>query len=58
MTTATAQVQQVYNKQGYLSALPVLNATELGEARQAFADLEKEFGEDLRTKQGPEEAGK
>ncbi|XP_026213829.1 L-proline trans-4-hydroxylase [Anabas testudineus] len=46
MTTTTAKVQELYNQQGYLSALPVLNETELREARHAFSELEKEFGEE------------
>ncbi|KAK2849292.1 hypothetical protein Q5P01_009126 [Channa striata] len=46
MTTSTATVQELYNRQGYLSALPVLNETELKDARHAFSELEKEFGEE------------
>lgn len=44
MATSTAKVQETYNKEGYLSALPVLDETELREARHAFSELEKEFG--------------
>ncbi|XP_023152626.2 L-proline trans-4-hydroxylase [Amphiprion ocellaris] len=46
MTTSVTKLQQNYNQQGFLSALPVLNDAELREARQAFSELEKEFGED------------
>ncbi|KAM9356926.1 putative alpha-ketoglutarate-dependent hypophosphite dioxygenase [Symphorus nematophorus] len=46
MTTSAAKLQEIYNQQGFLSALPVLNETELREARQAFSELESEFGEE------------
>ncbi|XP_029021951.1 phytanoyl-CoA dioxygenase domain-containing protein 1 [Betta splendens] len=46
MTAATATVQQRYREQGFASALPVLSEAELREARQAFAELEKERGEE------------
>ncbi|XP_028271316.1 uncharacterized protein LOC114442178 [Parambassis ranga] len=46
MTTSMATLQETYNQQGFLSALPVLSETELREARQAFAELEDEFGEE------------
>ncbi|XP_071313955.1 L-threonyl-[L-threonyl-carrier protein] 4-chlorinase-like [Trachinotus anak] len=46
MTTSTAKQQEIYDQQGFLSALPVLNETELREARHAFSELEKEFGEE------------
>ncbi|XP_070819307.1 L-threonyl-[L-threonyl-carrier protein] 4-chlorinase [Chaetodon trifascialis] len=45
MITAMDKVQETYNQQGFLSALPVLNETELREARHAFSELEREFGE-------------
>lgn len=45
MTTSTAKLQEIYNQQGFLSPLPVLNETELKEARHAFSELEEEFGE-------------
>ncbi|XP_070693412.1 uncharacterized protein [Pempheris klunzingeri] len=45
MTTSAAKLQGIYNQQGFLSALPVVNETELREANQAFSQLEKEFGE-------------
>lgn len=44
MITPTAKLQESYNQQGFLSALPVLSETELSEARHAFSELEKEFG--------------
>lgn len=40
----TAKLQEIYNQQGFLSALPVLNEAELREARYAFSELEREFG--------------
>lgn len=46
MTTSTAKLQETYNKQGFLSALPILNEAELREARHAFSELEREFGEE------------
>ncbi|CAB1458809.1 unnamed protein product [Pleuronectes platessa] len=46
MTTSTNNQREVYNQQGFLSALPVLNHTELKEARHAFSELEGEFGEE------------
>uniref|UniRef100_A0A3P8TA65 Zgc:174917 n=1 Tax=Amphiprion percula TaxID=161767 RepID=A0A3P8TA65_AMPPE len=45
MTTSVTKLQENYNQQGFLSALPVLNGAELREARQAFSELEKEFEE-------------
>lgn len=44
MTTSMAKLQELYNEQGFLSALPVLDETELREARRAFSELEEEFG--------------
>ncbi|KAG7517276.1 hypothetical protein JOB18_003411 [Solea senegalensis] len=46
MTTSVPKHQEIYNQQGFLSPLPVLNETELREARHAFSELEKELGED------------
>ncbi|XP_020503578.1 ectoine dioxygenase [Labrus bergylta] len=46
MTTSIAKLQEIYNQQGFLSALPVLDETELREARRAFSELEEEFGEE------------
>lgn len=47
MTASTLSVQEIYNQQGFLSALPVLNDAELREAKDAFSELEKKFGEYL-----------
>ncbi|KAM4555230.1 L-threonyl-[L-threonyl-carrier protein] 4-chlorinase-like isoform 1-T2 [Odontesthes bonariensis] len=44
MTSSTAELQESYKQQGFLSPLPVLNETELREARQAFSKMEEEFG--------------
>lgn len=41
-----AKLQETYNNQGYLSALPILSETELREARHEFSELEKEFGKE------------
>lgn len=46
MITSMAKLQEIYNKQGFLSALPVLDETELREARRAFSELEEEFGKE------------
>ncbi|XP_076018915.1 putative alpha-ketoglutarate-dependent hypophosphite dioxygenase [Genypterus blacodes] len=46
MTTSVPKLQETYNQQGFLTSLPVLSETELREARNAFAELEGEFGED------------
>ncbi|XP_029297470.1 uncharacterized protein LOC115014617 [Cottoperca gobio] len=46
MTTFAAKQQEIYNQRGFLSALPVLNETELSEARHAFSELEEELGEE------------
>ncbi|XP_051276371.1 L-threonyl-[L-threonyl-carrier protein] 4-chlorinase [Dicentrarchus labrax] len=46
MTTSTTKLQEIYNQQGFLSALPVLNETELREAKHAFSELERKFGEE------------
>eukprot|EP00063_Salmo_salar_P093983 XP_014068818.1 PREDICTED: uncharacterized protein LOC106612301 [Salmo salar] len=46
MSVSTCQMKERYNQQGFLSAVPVLNDTELREARQAFNHLEREFGEE------------
>lgn len=40
------ELKDTYCKQGYLSAIPILDEAELNLARQAFAELEREFGED------------
>uniref|UniRef100_A0A8C6T6F9 Zgc:174917 n=1 Tax=Neogobius melanostomus TaxID=47308 RepID=A0A8C6T6F9_9GOBI len=44
MTTSSGNLQEQYNTQGYLSALPVLSDSELRGARDAFSQLEDEFG--------------
>ncbi|PWA23658.1 hypothetical protein CCH79_00005983, partial [Gambusia affinis] len=44
MNTSPAELQERYNEEGFLSPLPVLDETELREAREAFAKLEEEFG--------------
>lgn len=41
----TAEVQALYEQQGYLSALPILSPEELQNARRAFAELERKHGE-------------
>ncbi|XP_057205582.1 L-proline trans-4-hydroxylase isoform X2 [Triplophysa rosa] len=41
-----AEVQALYEQQGYLSALPILSPEELQSARDAFAELERKHGED------------
>ncbi|XP_056151248.1 L-proline trans-4-hydroxylase [Lampris incognitus] len=41
-----ARLQEIYNKQGYLTGLPILSKTELIEARRAFSELEKQFSEE------------
>ncbi|XP_010866942.2 probable alpha-ketoglutarate-dependent hypophosphite dioxygenase [Esox lucius] len=46
MSDSTSELRQKYNQEGFLSALPVLDETEVREARQAFSHLEREFGED------------
>lgn len=44
MTPPSGKLQELYSKQGYLSALSVLKETELKEARHAFSELEEELG--------------
>ncbi|XP_062857013.1 probable alpha-ketoglutarate-dependent hypophosphite dioxygenase [Trichomycterus rosablanca] len=39
-------VQMLYNKQGYLTSLNILNREDLQQARDAFAELERQFGEE------------
>ncbi|XP_066504521.1 L-threonyl-[L-threonyl-carrier protein] 4-chlorinase [Hoplias malabaricus] len=41
-----AEIQALYNQQGYLTRIPILSTEELQEARDAFAQLEKQFGVD------------
>lgn len=45
MSFSMTELQETYNQQGYLSAVPILDDTELREARHAFSELEGEFGE-------------
>ena len=44
MTTSPSQLREPYQQQGFLSALAVLNETELKEAKHAFSQLEMKFG--------------
>lgn len=44
MDASAAKLKELYDQQGFLTALPVLKETELREARRAFAELEEEFG--------------
>ncbi|KAL6480032.1 hypothetical protein MHYP_G00110650 [Metynnis hypsauchen] len=46
MSGKMTDVQAQYEKQGYLTSIPILSAEELQQARDAFALLEKEFGKD------------
>ncbi|MCI4379800.1 hypothetical protein PGIGA_G00232540 [Pangasianodon gigas] len=40
------EVKTLYDKQGYVTSIPILSPEELQEARDAFAELERTFGED------------
>ncbi|KPP60617.1 hypothetical protein Z043_121367 [Scleropages formosus] len=44
--TAAEKLKTLYEQQGFLTELPVLSITELQEAREAFTQLEREFGEE------------
>lgn len=44
MDASAAKVKELYNQQGFLTALPVLKETELSASRRAFAELEEQFG--------------
>ncbi|XP_052470117.1 L-threonyl-[L-threonyl-carrier protein] 4-chlorinase-like [Carassius gibelio] len=46
MKRDAAEIQDLYEQQGYLSALPILSPEELQKARDAFAELERKHGED------------
>ncbi|XP_023672179.1 L-threonyl-[L-threonyl-carrier protein] 4-chlorinase-like [Paramormyrops kingsleyae] len=46
MTASAADMQALYKQQGYLTAVPVLSDRELQAARAAFAELEREFGQE------------
>lgn len=41
-----AEVKTLYEKQGYVTSIPILSPEELQQARDAFAELERKFGED------------
>lgn len=45
MKKDAAEIQALYEQQGYLSALPILSPEELQQARDAFAELERKHGE-------------
>lgn len=45
MKRDVAEIQDLYEQQGYLSALPFLSPEELQKARDAFAELERKHGE-------------
>lgn len=42
-----AEVKTLYEKQGYVTSIPILNPEELQQARDAFAELERKFGESI-----------
>lgn len=46
MSVSLEQMSSLYEQQGYLTAVSVLDPTELREAREAFAQLERKFGTD------------
>ncbi|XP_023672256.1 probable alpha-ketoglutarate-dependent hypophosphite dioxygenase [Paramormyrops kingsleyae] len=46
MTASAADMQALYKQQGYLTAVPMLSDRELQAARAAFAELEREFGQE------------
>lgn len=41
-----SKLKETYDQQGFLSALPVLVDAELREVKEAFSELEREFGEE------------
>lgn len=45
MSVSTEQMSSLYEQQGYLSGVSVLDPAELRHAREAFAQLERKFGE-------------
>lgn len=47
MSVSLEQMSSLYEQQGYLTAVSVLDPTELREAREAFAQLERKLGEYL-----------
>ncbi|XP_076879100.1 L-threonyl-[L-threonyl-carrier protein] 4-chlorinase [Brachyhypopomus gauderio] len=46
MSGQKAELKALYEKLGYLTSLPILSSEELRQARAAFAELERKFGED------------
>ncbi|XP_062322456.1 L-threonyl-[L-threonyl-carrier protein] 4-chlorinase [Osmerus eperlanus] len=46
MSTLMTELKETYRMQGYLSGIPILDEKELRQARLAFAELERELGED------------
>ncbi|RXN24971.1 putative alpha-ketoglutarate-dependent hypophosphite dioxygenase [Labeo rohita] len=46
MKADAAQIQALYEQQGYMTAIPILSPEELQQARDAFAELERKHGED------------
>ncbi|KAG7464937.1 hypothetical protein MATL_G00170850 [Megalops atlanticus] len=46
MSTSTAELHSSFAQQGFLTGVPVLSAAELQAAREAFGELEREFGEE------------
>jgi len=48
MKQDAAEIRAQYEQQGYLSAIPILSPEELQQSRDAFAELERKHGEDLR----------
>ncbi|XP_076148973.1 putative alpha-ketoglutarate-dependent hypophosphite dioxygenase [Alosa pseudoharengus] len=46
MSVSVEQMSSLYEQQGYLSGVGVLDPTELRQAREAFAQLERKFGTD------------
>lgn len=45
MEIKRAEVKTLYEKQGYVTSIPVLSPEELQQAKDAFAELERKFGE-------------
>lgn len=45
MKADAAQIQALYEQQGYMTAIPILSPEELQQARDAFAELERKHGE-------------
>lgn len=47
MEIKRADVKTLYEKQGYVTNIPILSPEELQQARDAFAELERKFGESI-----------